>query len=77
MSYTVTDTAQTQTLTGRGQPKPVYRVWITTGKGATGSIDVDPEDWDHVALPTILRDLARELDLAFTVADDQAKTSHV
>ncbi len=68
-TYRVTDTRQVQTLTQAGTMREVYRVWVVTEKGATGSADVAPSEWNETRLPEVLEDLANKLDLAFAVAD--------
>jgi len=65
--YTVTDTRQVQTLTPAGFMREVYRVWIATERGASGSVDVSPDKWNKEALTGILEAFAEKLDLAFEV----------
>lgn len=67
-SYTVTDTRQVQTLTQAGTMREVYRVWIVTGMGGTGSVDVSPDKWNKGDLAEVLEKFAQTLDLAFEVA---------
>lgn len=67
-NYTVTDTRQVQTLTPAGTMREVYRVWLVTSKGGSGSVDVAPDDWNAEKLPGILTAFADKLDLAFGVA---------
>jgi len=67
--YTVTDTRQVQTLTQAGTMREVYRVWIVTPRGASGSVDVTPDKWNKEALGEVLGDFAGVLDLAFEVAN--------
>lgn len=69
MAYTVTDTREVSTLTPAGTERKVFRAWIVTGNGATGSIDVPVDKWNANDLPAILEKKAVELDLAFTLAD--------
>lgn len=67
MPYKITDTKETATITPGGGRKQVYRVWLRTERGATGSIIVDKADWTAEKLPDILEKKAAELDLAFTL----------
>jgi hypothetical protein len=66
-TYKITDTQQTQTFVRSGRAKDIYRVWLETGRGATGTVDVDPADWNAEALTRILTKKAEDLDLAFTL----------
>ena len=68
-SYAITDTREIQTLTQAGNTVIVYRVWLVTDRGATGTVDVAKKDWDAKKLPTILDARAAELDLAFAVTE--------
>jgi len=45
----------------------MYRVWLVTDKGATGTVDVSPDKWNEDELPGVLEAKAAELDLAFKV----------
>lgn len=65
--YTVTDTKEVQTITPGGGRKKMFRVWLRTERGATGSIDVETADWTTETLPAILTKKALDLDLAFTL----------
>jgi len=65
--YTITDTKETATITPGGGRKQVYRVWLITERGATGSVLVEKADWTAERLPVILQAKADELDLAFTL----------
>jgi len=47
----------------------VYRVWLVTGRGAAGQVDVPLDKWNETDLPGILEAKAAELDLAFTVSE--------
>jgi hypothetical protein len=70
MPYKVLDTRQiTQITPGTGRSRQAYRVWIETGKGATGNIDVSPEDWNAEALTRILTEFADELDLPYMLTE--------
>jgi len=69
MSYKVTDTRQVDQMSQAGSVVRVYRVWLVTGRGAAGQVDVPLDEWNAVALPLILTDKAAELDLAFTVSE--------
>jgi hypothetical protein len=64
LTFKVTDTRQINTLTQAGSTVTVYRVWITTNRGATGTLDVPQEQWTTEALPKLLAEKAQELDLA-------------
>lgn len=68
MGFKVTDTRESQTITQAGTPVTKYRVWIVTDKGATGMIEVSPDDWSEEKLLPILIKKAEDLDLAFTIA---------
>lgn len=63
--YQVTDTRQISSMTQAGGEHKFTRVWIQTIKGSTGSVDVEPEDWNKERLTEILEEKASELDLAF------------
>ena len=63
--YKVLDSRQIQRMTPAGGTVSVYRVWIETGRGSTGNIDVDMDDWTKEKLKPILEAFALELDLAF------------
>ncbi len=65
ITFKVTDTRQVDTLTQAGNTVTVFRVWIQTDRGATGTLDVAKEDWTTEKLPTLLATKAQELDLAF------------
>lgn len=67
MPYKVTDTREVSTITPAGARKKVYRVWLTTKRGASGSIEVETDDWTAEKLSVILEAKAAELDLAFTI----------
>lgn len=68
-SYTVLETRQVQTLSPTGAAQTVYRVWIKTEKGSTGSVDVPQSDWTAEKLKGILDKLAADLDLAFSLSE--------
>jgi len=68
MSYKVTDTRQVDQMTQAGSVVKQYRVWLVTGRGAAGQVDVPVYNWNPEDLPAILEAKAAELDLAFTVA---------
>lgn len=63
--FKVTDTRQVSSMTQAGGEQKFYRVWLQTNKGATGYVDVEPDDWDKEKLSVILEAKAAELDLAF------------
>jgi len=67
-TYEVTDTREVQTLTTSGKRKTVYRVWLTTAKGASGELDVSLDKWNKDDLPALLEAKATSLDLAFNIA---------
>jgi hypothetical protein len=45
----------------------MFRVWLRTERGATGSVDVEKADWSAEKLREILGAKAANLDLAFTL----------
>lgn len=63
--YKVTDSREISSMTQAGGEHNFTRVWIQTDKGATGHVDVEPEDWNPDALKKILMEKAASLDLAF------------
>lgn len=65
MPYEVTDTREVSAMSPAGNRKVSYRVWITTDKGASGSVDVPADEWEAGALRAILDEKAEQLDLAF------------
>jgi len=67
MSYKVTDTREVSTLTPAGTEKRMFRVWLVTANGATGSLDVPADKWNANDLPAILERKAADLDLAFSL----------
>lgn len=69
MGYTVTDTRETKAMTQAGSTRVMYRVWIVTDRGATGSVDVPADKWNVGTLRAILDGKAEELDLAFSLAE--------
>lgn len=52
-----------------GNRQVSYRVWITTDKGASGSVDVPADKWDKDALRVLLDEKAEQLDLAFSLTE--------
>jgi hypothetical protein len=66
-TYTVQDTREIQTMTPGGGTKRMYRVWLQTENGATGSVDVPADKWNAEDLRRILEEKADELDLAFAI----------
>lgn len=66
-NYRVTDTREIPTLTQAGTERKVYRVWIETLRGATGSIDIQAADWTPDKVPGLLQEKADSLDLAFSL----------
>lgn len=67
-SYKVTDTREISEMTPGGGRRTLYRVWLQTPRGATGTVDVPVEDWTPERLRSILEDKAKDLDLAYSVA---------
>lgn len=65
--YIVTDTKEVQTITPAGSRKKMFRVWLKTERGATGSVDVEMADWTAEKLRPILEAKAANLDLAFVL----------
>lgn len=65
--YTVVDTREVSTLTPMGTERKYYRVWIRTEHGASGSVDVPPDQWNAETLPGILEEKSAALDLAFSL----------
>jgi len=69
MSYKVTDTREVTTMTQAGTQVRVYRVWLVTERGATGTLDVPASKWNVDDLPGLLDAKAAELDLAFDLME--------
>lgn len=67
--FAITDSRQIDTLTPAGTTQTVYRVWLTTARGSSGTVDVSKADWNPDALAKILLEKANELDLAFMLVD--------
>lgn len=67
MAYKVTDTREIRSMTPAGSSQVMYRVWLVTDKGATGTVDVSQDKWNDTDLRVILDEKAALLDLAFTV----------
>ena len=65
--YKVIESRQIQRLVPTGSSVSVYRVWIQTEHGSTGSLDVEQADWTAEKLPGLLVTFAAKLDLAFTL----------
>ncbi len=65
--YKVLESRQISKLGPTGASISEYRVWIKTGRGSTGSVDVSAADWKADRLREILLMFADELDLAFTL----------
>jgi len=65
MGYKVTDTKEISQMSPAGTMLKLYRVWLVTDHGATGTVEVEPGKWNEDDLPAILADKAAELDLAF------------
>lgn len=69
MTYKVTDTREINSLTQAGSTVVMYRVWLVTDLGATGTVDVPSAKWDAEKLRVILDEKAAQLDLAFSVTE--------
>jgi len=65
LGFKVTDTREISTMSQAGNTTVVYRVWLVTDRGATGTLDVSKSDWNTESLPMLLATKAAELDLAF------------
>jgi len=68
MSYKVTDTREISTMTPGGTRQTLYRVWLVTERGASGTVDVPAAKWEAGKLREVLDQKAAELNLAFEVA---------
>ena len=68
MMYTVTDTRQIDRMTPGGGTVSVYKVWLMTSRGATGSIEVPADKWNTDDLKPLLEAAAAQLDLAYNVS---------
>ena len=68
MGYQITDTRELKTITPGGSEQSLYRVWLVTDTGATGTVDVPKAKWNKKDLPGILTEKAADLDLAFELA---------
>ena len=69
MSFKVTDTREISRMTEAGSVHQMYRVWLVTGNGSSGTVDVPQDKWNPQALTEILEAKATELDLAFAVTE--------
>lgn len=69
MVYKVLDTREISQLSPTGTERKFYRVWLQTGKGAQGTLDVAPEHWTEERLPELLQEKADELDLGFRLSE--------
>lgn len=67
MGYKVTDTREMSRMTEAGSVHKVYRVWLVTDNGSSGTVDVPKDKWNAEDLTPILETKAAELDLAFAV----------
>jgi hypothetical protein len=67
LGFKVTDTREISTMSQAGNTTVVYRVWLVTDRGATGTLDVPKPDWNVDNLPKLLAEKAQELDLAFAM----------
>ena len=69
-AYKITDSQQVDKMTPGANLVTVYRVWILTDNGASGSVEVPASKWNDKDLPEILEAKAAELDLAFTLTSE-------
>jgi len=67
MSFKVTDTREISRMTEAGSVHQMYRVWLVTSNGSSGTVDVPQDKWNSEDLTEILDAKAAELDLAFAV----------
>jgi hypothetical protein len=67
--YTITDSREMDTLTPAGNSVKMTRVFLTTDRGASGTVDVSKKDWTKAKLELILAEKSAELDLAFVIAE--------
>ena len=65
--FKVTDTREMSQMTPAGSVVKVYRVWLVTANGSTGTVDVPVDKWNSEDLTEILKEKAADLDLAFAV----------
>jgi len=65
--FKVTDTREMSQMTPAGSVVKVYRVWLVTQNGSTGTVDVPVDKWNSEDLTAILEAKAAELDLAFAI----------
>jgi len=70
MPYKITDTRELKTITPGGTEQSVYRVWLATEVGATGTIDVPKAKWNKEDLADLLTAKAADLDLAFSLSGE-------
>lgn len=68
-NFTVESASKQDRLRRDGTRKTVYIVWLSTTKGASGSIEVSPEMWESDGLKDHLMAEAKKLDRAFDVLD--------
>jgi len=69
MGYQVTDTQEFTTLTRGGRETKTYRVWLVTDNGASGYVDIPERNWKPEKVKKVLDEKAKNLDLAFTIAE--------
>lgn len=69
MDYKVIDTREISQLSPTGVERSFYRVWLVTGRGAQGTLDVAPEHWNEERLRELLQEKAEELDLGFRLSE--------
>ena len=70
-TFKVTDTKEISTMTQAGTTQIVYRIWIVTERGATGTLDVSQADWTPEKVAQLLLDKVQSLDLAFMLSEGQ------
>jgi len=69
MDYKITDTRQVDRMTQAGTQVQMYRVWLVTARGATGTLDVPTDKWNKEDLPSLLEAKVADLDLAFDLTE--------
>jgi len=55
-------------MTPGGGTVSVYKVWLMTSRGATGSVEVPADKWNTDDLKPLLEEAAGRLDLAYNVS---------
>jgi hypothetical protein len=69
--YEVKDTRVIRGMTEAGTPTVEYRVWIETKHGATGQMSIPESEWTKQNIKKVLKDYAVNLDLAFSLTDEE------